>query len=168
MGELIWAGALFIPLTVLVLGLLGPLRRAVTQWGDAHAKSAAERDAAAQRVLADVEGDRHQLAIDRANIAAETERERARLAAETAQFETDRQAAGKALAEAVEARRQVLAARAKAEAGLAPEAARAALGSGRDMGALGKAYAVYCQERPSGARLMGFGEWAGNYAGLGQ
>jgi hypothetical protein len=163
MRDLIWAGALFVPLIVLVLGLLGPARRAIAQWGDAHAKSAAERDAAAQRVLADVEGDRHQLAIDRANMAAETERERARLAAETAQYETDRKAAEEALAEAVEARKRVIAARAEAEAALAPDAAKSALQPGGDW--LAAAYRTYC-ENYEYADPLPFGRWIQGFEGV--
>jgi hypothetical protein len=167
-GNLIWAGAFFIPLMAVVLGLLGPARRALAKWGDTFGQSAAEHEAAAVKALAEAEGERHDVAVRRGALAEEVQAEKARLVVEAARLEVDAAAARECLPAAVEARQKALAARAGAEADLAPEAARAALGSGKDMGALGKAYAVYCQEHPSGADLMGFGEWAGNYAGAGQ
>lgn len=166
MNDLAWAGALFVPLMTLVLGMLGPLRRAVTQWGNAHVTSAAERDAAAQRVLADVEADRHQLAVDRVNIAAHTERERARLAMETAQYETDAEAARRTLDDAAAARAKVLQARADAEAALAPEAARQALDAadGAVMANLTEAYAAYCANCPG--TPWSWEQWIGEFEGL--
>lgn len=168
MGDLIWAAALFVPLIILVLGLLGPLRRALSQWGDAHAKSAAERDAGVQTALADVAERRHKLAISQALLSEETGSERARLAAETAQYDTEREAAGNVLADAEAALRKVIAARAEAQAELAPEIARAGLkDSSAEMGALANAYAAYCQDCPSSVVPHGFGDWLGDFEGLG-
>src|ERR1700743_2386432 len=113
---LIWAAALFIPLMTLVLWLGPALRRAIDSVTAAHTVSAAERDAGVQAALADVAERRHRIAISQALLDEETLAERTRLAAETAQYDTDREAAGKVLDAAVAARREVIAARAEAEA----------------------------------------------------
>ena len=164
---MIWAGVWFVPLMTLVIWLTPALRRAIEAVTAAHTVTAAERDAGAQASLAYIAERRHRLAVSAALLPEETEAERARLAAETAQYDTDREAAGKVLADAVEARRKVIAARAEAEAGLAPEAARKALedSAGEDMASLGEAYAAYC------SACLGtpwsFGQWVGNFRGLG-
>ena len=167
MGDLIWAAALFVPLMAAVLGLLGPARRALGRWGDSLAATQAERDAKAALDLADAEEARHGLAVRRGALAEETAREKARLAAETVQFETDAQAARQCLPAAVEARRKALEARAEAEAELAPEAARKALEGAEDLTVLGEAYAEFCREYGY-AQVPTFGEWIGNFRGLGQ
>ncbi|HEY1822319.1 MAG TPA: hypothetical protein VGG83_20530 [Trebonia sp.] len=43
MHDLIWAGAVFVPLMAFVAGILGPFRQAVTQWGDAQGQASDER-----------------------------------------------------------------------------------------------------------------------------
>ena len=103
MHDLIWAGAVFVPLMAFVAGILGPLRYAVTQWGDAHGKASDERMAQAALSLVGAETARHELAVRRENLAEETGREKARLAAETAEFETSAAAARECLPAAVEA-----------------------------------------------------------------
>ena len=160
---LIWAAAIFAPLMTLVVWLAPAMHRSIDAWGSGHSVSAAERDAKAQETLAGVEERRHRLAVDGETIKQKTAREKARLEAETAQFETDAEAARVCLEPAVAARTRALEARAEAEAELAPEAARRALGSGEDLAALGKAYAAYCNRVIS---PWGFGEWVGNFRGL--
>jgi len=147
MHDLIWAGAVSVPLMAFVAGILGPLRHAVTQWGDAQGQASDERIAQAALSLAGAETARHELAVRRENLAEEAGREKARLAAETAEFETSAAAARECLPAAVEARKVQLQARADAEAALAPEAARKALDvtGGEVMQHLAKAYAAYCQ-----------------------
>lgn len=102
---LIWAAVVFVPAMIFVLWLGPALRRAIDSVTAAHTVSAAERDAGVQAALADVAERRHKLAISRALIDEETLAERARLAAETAQHDTDREAAGKVLDAAVAYRR---------------------------------------------------------------
>jgi hypothetical protein len=166
---LIWAAVVFVPLMTLVLLLAPALRRAIEAVTAAHTVSAAERDAGVQATTVGIAERRHKLAISQALLPEETEAERARLAAETAQYDTDREAWGKVLDTAVATRREVLAARAEAEAELAPEAARAALkDSGEDMGALAQAYAAYCQGCPGSVAPYGFGDWLGDFEGLGR
>lgn len=163
MHDMIWAGAVFVPLMAFVAGILGPLRQAVTQWGDAHGQASDERIAQAALGLAGAETARHELAVRRENLAEEAGREKARLAAETAEFETSAAAARECLPAAVEARQVALKARADAEAALAPEAARKALDAtdGEVMQHLSEAYAAYCQTcasiRVTPSRL---GTWA--------
>jgi hypothetical protein len=166
-NALIWAAALFIPLMTLVLGLLGPARRALALWGDSYGKSAAEREAKAALDLAEAAESRHKLAVRREHLADEVRFERARLAEETAQAEVDTEAARQCLPDAVEARRRVLAARAEAEAALAPEAAREAATSSDTevMAALGEAYAVFCQEYGF-ADVPTFGRWVQGFNGV--
>jgi hypothetical protein len=168
LDTLIWAGVWFVPLMTLVIWLGPSLRRAIDSVTAAHTVTAAERDAGVQASLTDIAERRHRLAVSAALLPEETEAERARLAAETAQYDTDREAAGKVLAEAVEGRRKAIAARADAEAELAPEAARTALrdSNGEDMSALVKAYAAYCEECPGGVVPRGFGDWLGDFQGL--
>lgn len=165
MGDLIWAAVVFVPAMTLVLWLGPALRRAIDSVTAAHTVSAAERDAGVQAALADVAERRHRLAISQALLDEETLAERTRLAAETAQYDTDREAAGKVLDAAVTYRREVLAARAEAEAALAPEAARAALESGDDLSVLGEAYAEFAREYGY-AGVPTFGQWIGNFRGL--
>lgn len=168
MSTLVWAAVVFVPAMALVLWLAPALRRAIESVTAAHTVSAAERDAGVQAALADVAERRHQLAISRALLDEETLAERSRLAAETAQYDTDREAAGKVLDTAVATRREVLAARAEAEAALAPEAARAALkGTGEDMAELTGAYAEYCRGCPGSVVPRGFSDWLGDFQGLG-
>jgi hypothetical protein len=146
MHDLIWAGAVFVPLMAFVAGILGPLRHALTQWGDAHGQASDERMAQAALSLAGAETARHELAVRRENLAEEAGREKARLAAETAEFETSAAAARECLPAAVEARQAALKARADAETALAPEAARKALDAdGGVMQHLTSAYAAYCR-----------------------
>jgi hypothetical protein len=161
MHDLIWAGAVFVPLMAFVAGILGPLRYAVTQWGDAHGKASDERMAQAALSLAGAETARHELAVRRENLAEEAGREKARLAAETAEFETSAAAARECLPAAVEARKLQLQARADAEAALAPEAARKALDAdGGGMQHLTSAYAAYCQACADiGASPYRFNHW---------
>jgi hypothetical protein len=162
---LIVAAAVFIPLMTLVVWLAPAMRRSIDTWGSGHSASAAERDAKAQETLAGVEERRHQLAVDGETIREAAARERARLAAETAQYETDAEAARVCLEPAVAARTWALEARAEAEAELAPEAARRALGSGEDLQALGAAYAAFCREYGY-ATVPTFGQWIGSFRGL--
>lgn len=158
MGDtLIHAAAVFIPLMTAVVWLGPAARRAIGRLGAAGAVTAAERDV-------DVAERRHRLAVSSGLIDEETAREKARLEAETAQYETDRQAAGEVLAEAVEARRRVIAARAEAETALAFEAARAALGE-QDLMALGEAYAAFCREYGY-MNVPTFDQWIGDFRGL--
>jgi hypothetical protein len=147
MHDLLSAGAVFVPLMAFVAGILGPLRYAVTQWGDAHGQASDERIAQAALSLADAETARHELAVRRENLAEEAGREKARLVAETAEFETSAAAARECLPAAIEARQAALKARADAEAALAPEAARKALNAtgGEVMQHLSEAYAAYCR-----------------------
>ena len=170
MHDLIWAGAVFVPLMAFVAGILGPLRYAVTQWGDAHGKASDERMAQAALSLIGAETARHELAVRRENLAEETGREKARLAAETAEFETSAAAARECLPAAVEARQAALKARADAEAALAPEAARRALTAtgGEVMQHLSEAYAAYCRTSSDlNVEPHTFSNWAGrlNWAG---
>jgi hypothetical protein len=163
---LIWAAVVFVPAMTLVLWLAPALRRAIESVTAAHTVSAAERDAGVQAALADVAERRHQLAISRALLDEETLTERSRLAAETAQYDTDREAAGKVLDTAVATRREVLAARAEEEAKLAPEMARKALEGGDDMSVLGEAYAEFTRQYGY-SDVPTFGQWIGNFRGLG-
>lgn len=164
---LIWAGALFIPLMTLVIWLAPSFRRAIDAVAAANTVTAAERDAGVQASLADVAERRHQLAVRSALLDEETLAERTRLAAETAQWDVDREAAGKVLDSAVAARREVLAARAEAEAELAPEAARRALevNGGDTMAALGEAYAAYVRGYGF-ADPLPFGRWIQGFEGV--
>jgi len=163
----IWAAVVFVPAMTLVLWLGPALRRAIDSVTAAHAVSAAERDAGVQAALGDVAERRHRLAISQALIDEETLAERTRLAAETAQYDTDREAAGKVLDAAVAYRREVLAARAEAEAELAPEAARKALevNDGDTMAALGEAYAAYVRGYGY-ADPLPFGRWIQGFEGV--
>jgi hypothetical protein len=162
MGDTIWAAALFVPLMTLVLGLLGPLRHAIGQLAGSYAQTAAEREAKAALDLADAEKSRHVLAVRRGALAEETEREKARLAAETAQLETDAEAARRSLDAAAAARAKAIEARADADAALAPEAARKALeGSGEW---LAGAYQAYCENYQYSEPLP-FGRWIQGYDG---
>jgi hypothetical protein len=165
---LIWAAVVFVPLMTLVLLLAPAVRREIDAATAAHTVSAAERDAGVQASHVDIAERRHKLAISQALLPEETEAERARLAAETAQYDTDREAAGKVLDTAIAARREVLAARAEAEAELAPELARKALegGAGEEMASLSQAYAAYCRECVG--TPYGFGDWLGDFEGLGR
>jgi membrane protein involved in colicin uptake len=176
MHDLIWAGVVFVSMMTFVAGMLGPLRYAVTQWGDAHGQTSGEREAQAALALARAEETRHELAVRRENLAEEAGREKARLAAETAEFETGAAAARECLPAAVEARQAALKARADAEAALAPEAARKALdaANGEVMQHLATAYAAYCQAcadisaTPSRFSLWAEGfNWAGGPVGEG-
>ena len=161
---LIWAAAIFAPAMTLVVWLAPAMRRAIDAWGSGHSVSAAERDAKAQETLAGVEERRHQLAVGGETIKQEVAREQARLAMETAQYETDAEAARVCLEPAVAARQRALEARAEAEAELAPEAARKALG-GEDMAILAEAYATFCGQYGY-ASTPTFGQWIGNFRGL--
>lgn len=165
--ELIWAAVVFVPLMTVILRLLPPCRRAIAAWTDAHVATSAERDAAVRDRLAGIEERRHALALRHATLAEDTAAERARLKAEEAGFETDAEAARRTLDEAVEARRKALAARADAEAELAPEAARKALDAGdaQALGVLGTAYAAYCREYQLSEPLT-FGQWIQGFRGL--
>ena len=165
MSDLIWAGALVIPLMTLVLGLLGPARRALTRLSDAYGKSAAEREARAALDLADAEQDRHELAVRKGSLAEEVAREKAKLALETAQYETDAAAARQCLPAAVAARRRALEARADAEAALAPEAVRKALEPGTEW--LAGAYTEYLAKMTYHATsILPFGEWVQGFEGV--
>jgi hypothetical protein len=161
---LIWAGAVLALGMTALLWLLPPARRAIDAWGSAHAVSAAEREAKAQEALAGVEERRHRLAVGGQTIGEEVAREKARLEAEAAQFETDAEAARVCLEPAVAARQRALEARADAEAALAPEAARKALG-GEDMAILAEAYATFCGQYGY-ASTPTFDAWIGNFRGL--
>lgn len=165
---LVWAAVVFVPLMVLVVWLAPALRRAIDSVTAAHTVSAAERDAGVQASLVGIAERRHRLAISQGLLDEETLAERARLAAETAQYDTDREAAGKVLDSAVAARREVLAARAEAEAELAPEAARKALegSAAEEMASLSNAYAAYCQAAIG--TPWSFTDWVGDFKGLRQ
>jgi hypothetical protein len=165
---LVWAAVVFVPLMTLVLLLAPALRRAIEAVTAAHTVSAAERDAGVQAALAGIAERRHKLAISQALLPEETEAERARLAAEAAQYDTDREAWGKVLDTAVATHREVLAARAEAEAELAPEVARKALegGAGEEMASLSQAYAAYCRECVG--TPWAFGQWIDGFDGLGR
>jgi hypothetical protein len=135
--------------------------------GAGYVVTAAERDAAVQESNQSTAERRHRLALSQALIAEETAGERARLEAETAQYETDAEAARVCLEPAVDARRRALEARAEAEAELAPEIARKALESdaGETMAALGTAYAAFCAAYGF-ADTPTFDRWVGNFRGL--
>jgi hypothetical protein len=165
---LIWAAVVFVPLMTLVLLLAPAVRREIDAATAAHTVSAAERDAGVQASHAGIAERRHKLAISQALLSEETEAERARLAAETAQYDTDREAWGKVLDTAVATNREVLAARAEAEAELAPEVARKTLegGTGEEMASLSQAYAAYCNACPG--TPWAFGQWIDGFEGLGR
>lgn len=164
---LIWAAVVLVPVMTVVLWLTPALYRAIESWIAAHATDSAERGAGVQVTLADVDERRHELAVRRGLLAEETAAKRAQLLAETAEYDTDREAAGKVLDAAEAARREVLAARAEAEAALAPEMARKALEgtAGEDMASLSEAYAAYCNAALG--TPWSFGQWIGNFRGLG-
>lgn len=165
--NLIWAAAVFVPLMTVVIWLTPACRRAITAWTDAHVATSAERDAAVQDRLAGIEEKRHALALRHATLAEDTAAERARLKAEEADFEADAEACRRTLDEAVEARRKALAARADAEAALAPEAARKALegSDAESLAALGDAYAAFCS-RYGYSDIPTFGKWIAGFQGL--
>jgi len=165
---LIWAAVVLLPVMTAVVWLAPAARRAIDAWGSAHQIGQSERDATAQAALVDAEERRHELGVRRETIAGEVEAERARLQAETAQYETDAEAARVCLEPAVDARRRALEARAEAEAELAPEAARRALegDSGETMAALGTAYASFCAAYGF-AGTPTFSDWVGDFRGLG-
>jgi hypothetical protein len=163
---LIVAAAILIPLMTLVVWLAPAMRRSIDAWGSGHSVSAAERDAKAQETLAGVEERRYQLAVGGETIKQEVAREKARLEAETAQYETDAEAARVCLEPAVAARQRALEARAEAEAELAPEAARKALGGdAEDLAALGKAYAAFVGKYGY-MNTPTFAAWIGDFRGL--
>lgn len=155
----IWAAALFVPLTILVLAVLKPLRRGLDKWGDSLGPSPAGEYAK----LADAAERQFQAAIARATEPERIAAEKARLAAVRAQYETDALAAGKTLDAAMEGRQRVLAARADAEAALAPDAAKAALEG--DGGWLAQAYAAYCDSYGYSDPLP-FGRWIQGFDGV--
>ena len=161
---LIWAAAIFIPLMTLVVWLARPMGRAIDKWGSAHEISQAERDAKAQETLLSVEEGRHQLAVDELTIEQQAARQRARLETETEQYRVDQKAAERTLDSAIAARNHVLAARAAAEAELAPELARKTLSSD-DLSVLGDAYAEFCRNYGY-AGVPTFAAWVGNFRGL--
>lgn len=163
MAEFIWPLAFLVVAMTVVLGLLGPARRALAQWGASYGRSAAEQEAAAAKALAETEEARHELTVRRGALAEETAAEKARLASETAQYETDAKAARECLPAAVEARKRALKARADAEADLAPEAARAALE--KSPAWLAEAYATYCEHSYSGS-ILPFGRWVQGFEGV--
>jgi hypothetical protein len=165
-NTLIWAAALFVPSMTLVLGTLGPLRRAMTRWGDSCGKSAAEREAKAALDLAEAAEKRHSTDVHRRAVDAEVMMEEARLGAGTAQYEADAEAARRSLPAAVAARQRALEARAEAEAQLAPELARKALdgSAAEQMASLSQAYAAYCRECDD--RPWSFGQWIQGFEGL--
>ena len=165
-STLIWA---VLALIVILTGFryfARPLIRAIDAWGMQHARTAAQADAAAQAELTQVAERRDELALRQATLSERTAAERARLVTETAQYQIDADAARETLEEAVTARRQVLAARADAEAALAPELARSALDGTRDveLRSLIEAYTAYC-EACNGVPA-GFSYWLGNFNGL--
>lgn len=164
-NTLIWAAVVLLPVMTVVLSLLPSARRAIGRWGAAYTVTAAERDAAVQESAAGVAERRHRLALSQALITEETARERARLEAETAQYEMDAEAARVCLEPAVDARRRALEARAEAEAELAPDIARKALESGEDLKVLGEAYAAFCSAYGF-AGTPTFSQWIGNFRGL--
>ena len=164
---LIWAVVALAPPMTAVLWLAPAARRAIVTWTEAHAASAAEREAAVQGQLAGIAERRHALAVKEAARDQEVAAERASLEAYQAQCETDAEAARRTLPDAVTARQAVLAARADAEAALAPAGARKAL-EGSDAEALeplGEAYETYCQEY-KGAQPLTFGQWIKGFDGL--
>lgn len=164
MSDLIWAAALFVPLMTAVLGLLGPARRALSRWGDSLAATQAERDAKATLDLAEAEESRHKLTVRKEHLPDEVRFEQARLAAETAQYETEAEAARQCLPAAVEARRKALEARGEADAALAPEAARAALQPGGEW--LAGAYSDYLSRMTYSSDILPFGEWVKGFKGV--
>lgn len=164
---LIWAAVVLAPVMTAVLWLAPSCRRAITAWTDAHVATTAERDAAVQDRLAGIEEKRHALALRHATLAEDTAAERARLKAEEADFETEAEACRRTLDEAITARRKALAARADAEAELAPETARKALegSDAESLAALGEAYAAFCA-RYGYADIPTFGKWIAGFEGL--
>ena len=161
----IWAASLFAPLMTAVVWLCPAARRAIDAKASVYEASRTEGYAGAQASMAATEERRHLLDVRREAIDEDIAREKALLMAETAQYETDRQAAAGVLEDAKEARRKVIAARAEAEAALAPEAAKRALG-GDDMTILAEAYAAFCGQYGY-ANTPTFGAWIGNFRGLG-
>ena len=162
---LIWATVVLIPVMAACFWLAHPVRRAIEAWTANQARTVGERHADTERVLLEVAERRHELAVRQATLPDETAAAHARLAAETAQYETDRAAAAHVLDEAVQARRQVIAARAAAEAELAPELARASLSGSGELNELGQAYAAYCDACRPGTPDT-FAEWIGGFQGL--
>lgn len=160
-SDLIWA-CVTLALGLAVIFLLGvPVRRALRAWADSLVATASERDAALQEVLVSVAERRHALALREALLDDETASERARFQADTALHETRLKAAAEVLDEAIDANRKVIAARAEAEAALAPEAARNALeASGQAW--LAEAYDAYCRSCDD-ADPLSFGRWIQGY-----
>lgn len=166
LDTVIWAAAWFIPIMTGVVWLAPAAVRALDSKASTYAVSHAERDAKAQQALIDVDERRHQLAVDHETIEQEVARQRARLEAETEQFRIDEKAAERTLDSAIAARNHVLAARAAAEAELAPELARKSLnGSADDLRVLGDAYAEFCR-RYGYDGVPTFSSWVGNFRGL--
>lgn len=162
---LIWAAVVLIPVMAACFWLAHPVRRAIDAWTANQTRTAEERDADTQRAVMEVAERSHELAVRQATLNDETAAAQARLAAETAQYETDRAAAAQVLDEAVQARRKVIAARAAAEAELAPELARASLASSNgELTELRQAYAAYCNACPDAPET--FAEWIGDFQGL--
>lgn len=157
---LIWAAVTLILGLTVICSLAPSARRALRTWTDAHTVTAAERQAAIDETRVSIEERRHKLAIAKALIAEETENERVRLEAETAQYATDRNAARRVLDDAIAARRKVIGARAEAEAALAPDAARHALEHSEGEW-LAQAYAAYC--KACVGTPWSFGQWIQGY-----
>jgi hypothetical protein len=140
--------------------LARPARRMIETWISEHTVTAAERDVAIQRELAGIGERRDALALSQATLGERAAAAKARLAAETAQYDTDAEAARRAIDAAVAARQQALAARGQAEADLAPDLVRAAASGQVDLAA---AYTAYCRACADiNSTPWSFHHWIGN------
>ena len=118
----------------------GPVRRAITRWG----QSWTDGDAAQQANLLE-----RQLKVDKGHLELEVDRatQAELIAVRQAALTVEAEAVRQAQPEATEARRKIIAAQAQAQADLAPEAARQALTGTRSevIAMLGGAYKDYCE-----------------------
>lgn len=167
-GDLICAGAVLVPLMTVVLWLAPSCKRVLTALAGAHVATSAERDAAVQDQLLGIEEKRHALALRHGTLGEDTAVRKARLLAEAAEYEQDAEATRRTLDDAIAGRRKALAARAEAEASLAPEAAMKALeaGSSEMMEALSTAYREFCRQYGY-PEIPTFATWIQGFEGLG-
>ncbi|MDB5178771.1 MAG: hypothetical protein JWN01_714 [Patescibacteria group bacterium] len=122
---LIWAVALTTVALAALFYLGRPARRALEAMATSRVANEGDRELAREQKLLQLEERRVQLEKSRGVLEDEIAAAIAKLRAETADYEVEAKAADGALADAVEAKRRVAAARADAEARLAEEFARA-------------------------------------------
>ena len=156
----LWSLAVFVPLMVLAIALVQPLRKAIGAWASQYTETEDEAALTAAQAL------KEQLdqQVRQGSLAEETAAAQARLRLEAAQAETDAEAARQCLPQAVEARQVALEARGRAEAEAAPELARRALeeSEGEVMRALKDAYTVFCREYGY-MNVPTFGAWISGF-----